>query len=346
MYGYARPTTPRFDALAARGAMFERAYTPSPITRRAVPAIMTGRYATTLAFAPDSWPPRLQPDRHVTVGQVFAGAGYQTFAALCCDDLFNRGSGVTAGIDKVDDSAAQQPGKPGGKAIEAALRQLRGRDPSRPVFQWIHLFEPHEPYVTHPGSPSFGERLIDKYDGEIAYADELLGRLLDGIAAIPGLAGETIVAVTADHGEQFDEHGARFHGKSLYAEELHVPLVIAVPGAAPQRIATPVTTIDVGATLMELVGLTRPPGSNARSHAARVLGVIRGSAINHDGALLLAGTTPGSGETLGFIQRFDTSGNWVAETTTQGGAGGQMFIGGVHWRNPSISESDILLTGC
>ena len=72
---------------------------------------------------------------------------------------------------------------------------------------------------------------------------------------------------------------------------------------------------------------------------------VAAMAINQDGALLIAGTTPGSGETLGFIQRFDTSGNWVAETTTQGGAGGQMFIGGVHWRNPSISESDILLTG-
>ncbi len=272
-YGYARRTTPHLDALAARGALFERAYTPSPITRRAVPAIMTGRYATTLAFAPDSWPPRLLPDRHVTVGQVFAGAGYQTFAALCCDDLFNRASGVTAGIDDVDDSAAKQAGKPGGKVIDAALRQLRGRDPNRPVFQWIHLFEPHEPYVTHSGSPTFGDSALDKYDGEIAYADELLGRLLDGIAAIPGLADTTIVAVTADHGEQFEEHGARNHGKSLYAEELHVPLVIAVPGAAPQRIAVPMTTIDVGATLMDLVGLTRPAGSNARSHAARVLGV-------------------------------------------------------------------------
>ncbi len=68
-------------------------------------------------------------------------------------------------------------------------------------------------------------------------------------------------------------------------------------------------------------------------------------AINGDGVVLIAGTTPGSGETLGFIQRFDTAGNWVAETTTQGGAGGQMFIGGVHWRSPSISDSDIILTG-
>lgn len=271
-YGYPRPTTPRFDALAARGALFERAYTPSPITRRAIPAIMTGRYATTLAFTPDSWPPRLEPDRHRTLGQTFAGAGYQTLAALCCDDLFNRASGVIAGIADVDDSAAKQPNKPGGKVIEAALRQLAARDPARPVFQWIHLFEPHEPYLTHAGVAPFGATPMDKYDGEIAYADQLLGKLLDGIAALPGLADQTIIAITADHGEQFEEHGARNHGKSLYAEELHVPLLIVVPGAAPQRIATPVSTIDVGATLLDLVGVSRPAGGNARSHAARVVG--------------------------------------------------------------------------
>ncbi|MBK7043672.1 MAG: hypothetical protein IPH50_08240 [Rhodanobacteraceae bacterium] len=68
-------------------------------------------------------------------------------------------------------------------------------------------------------------------------------------------------------------------------------------------------------------------------------------AINGDGVLLIAGTTPGSGETLGFIQRFDTSGNWVAETTTQGGAGGQMFIGGLHWTQSGSTNSDLILTG-
>jgi choline-sulfatase len=272
-YGYPRATSPTLDGLAARGARFEHASTPSPITRRAVPAIMTGRYASTLAFVPESWPPKLIAGRHVTLGQSFLAGGYQTFAALCCDDLFDRKSGVTEGITSVDDSAAKVNSKPGDKVIDAAIRQLRERDRARPLFQWIHLFEPHEPYVRHPGTTSFGTAGIDKYDGEIAFADAQVGRLLAAIAADPDLAATTIVAVTADHGEQFEEHGQRNHGKSLYAEELRVPLIIAVPGLAPTVIGTPVSTIDLGATLLDLVGLERPAGQNARSHAAEVRGL-------------------------------------------------------------------------
>ena len=72
---------------------------------------------------------------------------------------------------------------------------------------------------------------------------------------------------------------------------------------------------------------------------------VAAMAINDDGALLIAGTTPGSGETLGFIQRFDASGEWVAEVATQGGASGQTFIGGVHWTREALPNSDVILTG-
>jgi len=271
-YGYPRPTSPNLDALAARGALFEWAISPSPITRRAIPALMTGRYASTIGFRDHSWPPKLIVGRHTVLGEVFKRAGYRTRAILCCDDLFDKASGVIGGIDDVDMEAAKQTGKPG-DVVAAHVRDflLAQTDAkAAPFFLWIHLFDPHHPYVSHPGVPKLGEGGVGKYDGELAFVDAQVGVMLDGLDRA-GLADSTIVAVTSDHGEGFDEHGVSHHGNSLYAEAVRVPLIVAVPGAAPQRIGPPVSMIDVGPTLLDLVGLARPGGQNARSLAGSVL---------------------------------------------------------------------------
>ncbi len=286
-YGYARPTSPRIDALAARGAVFEWAISPSPITRRAVPALMTGRYASTIGFKDGSWPPKMIAGRHRVLGEVFKKAGYRTHAILCCDDLFDKASGVIAGIDQVDMDAAKQTGKPG-DVVAAHVREfLNGSaraapagsqssdvgasapgDAAAPFFLWVHLFDPHHPYVAHAGT-SFGKNGLDRYDGEIAFVDAQVGVILDALDR-SGLAASTIVALTSDHGEGFDEHGVSHHGNSLYAEAVRVPLIVRAPDASPQRIAGPVSMIDVGPTLLDLVGLPRPAGQNARSLAGSV----------------------------------------------------------------------------
>jgi choline-sulfatase len=259
------------DGLAARSTVFYRAYSPSPSTRNAVPALMTARYPSTLNFRKGTWPPKLVPRSHTMLGETFKAAGYRTQAVLCCDEMFGRASGVLDGIDAVDASADKVPNKPADAVAGPArdfLKKTAGAP--QPFFLWIHMFDPHDPYVTHPGVESFGKRAIDHYDNEIAYVDAHIAWILEAIVAA-GHADDTIVAITADHGEGFDEHGLRTHGNSLYGELLHVPLIIAVPGAAARRVDTPVSTIDLGPTLLDLVGLDRPAGQNGHSLAATVV---------------------------------------------------------------------------
>ena len=276
-YGYERPTTPNLDALATRGARFEWAISASPTTRRAIPALMGSRYPSTMAFVEGGpkkvWPPHLQRGAHWMIGQSFSRAGYQTAAVLCCTTLFDRRMGVTAGIDDVDASAARLRRKYHGdhlvERLDVWLEQRR--DPDRPFFLWIHFLDAHNPYKRLPGSPNFGGREIDRYDSEIWYVDDKIGQMLAALER-EGLAGETIVAVTSDHGDEFMEHGNRFHGRSLYNELVRVPLIVAVPGAGPQVIGEPVSMVDIAPTLLDLVGLDRPAGLNGRSLGPAIAG--------------------------------------------------------------------------
>ncbi len=104
------------------------------------------------------------------------------------------------------------------------------------AFVWVHFFEPHEPYVAHTDFP-FGATDIDRYDSEIAYVDRAIGRL---IAYLHRVRPRAIVILAADHGEEFDEHGGRYHGSTLYDEQLHIPMIVAVPGVSPRVVPNPV----------------------------------------------------------------------------------------------------------
>jgi arylsulfatase A-like enzyme len=274
-YGYERATSPTIDALAARGARFTRAISPSPTTRRAIPALMTGRYASTIAWKPDGWPPVMQPKRHTVLGQTFKAAGYRTAAILCCTTLFDKTSGNVEGIDEIDASAAKLPGKPPHSgahlADEAREWLVAHKDDPKPFFLWMHFLDAHNPYNQPPDLPKFGNTDPDRYDAEIAYCDAQIGKILAALEEI-GQLDNTIVVVSADHGDEFGEHGNHFHGHSLYSELIDIPLVIAVPGATPQVVEGAVSLIDLGPTVLDLVGLTRPAGANGRSLAAAVLG--------------------------------------------------------------------------
>ncbi|HEU5058111.1 MAG TPA: sulfatase-like hydrolase/transferase [Kofleriaceae bacterium] len=270
-YGYRRKTTPSLERLAARGTRFEWAITPSPTTRRAIPALLTGRYASTLAFeeSKEVWPPRLVRRRHELLGQSFARAGYHTAAILCCTTMFDRTAGVVEGIAEVDASAARIKQHSAEHMTTRAEAFLAAQTGERPFFLWMHYIDPHNPYDQPAGGADFGDRPIDRYDAEIRLVDDRLGRLLDALDRT-GLAARTVVAVASDHGDEFFEHGNEFHGRSLYAELARVPLVIAVPGGAARTAAQPVSLVDLGPTLLDLVGIARPAGQNGRSLAAAV----------------------------------------------------------------------------
>jgi arylsulfatase A-like enzyme len=272
-WGYGRPTSPTIDALAARGARFAWAISPSPTTRRAIPAMTTGRYASTIAFKPDSWPPGMESKKHTLIAQVFQKAGYQTQAMLCCVSLFDRPSGNIEGFEGVDSTVAGL-GQPhtAPYLADKAIDWLNARkDPARPFFLWMHFLDAHNPYRQPRDVPVFGSEDLDKYDAEIAFVDAHIARVIAALEATGELA-ETIIVITADHGDEFFEHGQRHHARSLYNEQIRIPLVVVVPGAAPRVIEEPVSLVDVGATLFDLVGVARPGGQNGRSLAAAVLG--------------------------------------------------------------------------
>jgi HEAT repeat protein len=122
------------------------------------------------------------------------------------------------------------------------------------AFVWVHFFEPHEPYEAHAEFP-FGAADIDRYDSEIAYVDRAVGRLVDYLHKTrPG----AVIVVAADHGEEFDEHGGRYHGSALYDEQLHIPLIVAVPGVPPHQVGNPVELIDVTPTVLNLLDIPVP----------------------------------------------------------------------------------------
>jgi HEAT repeat protein len=247
-YGYARNTTPHIDALAKRGVRFERAYSQAPNTSFSSTTILTGKYYPTLA--------RLRPpDGQDTLPLLLRRYGIKTAA-------FYPPAVFYVEPDKLKAYAASnfhfEYVKVGGY-VDAPARVTEIADffaadhPAR-AFLWVHFFEPHEPYVRWPAH-DFGPADIDRYDSEIARVDAAVGQLLAYLALRrPG----AIVIVSADHGEEFDEHGGRYHGTTLYEEQLRVPLIIAVPGVPPHVVQGPVELVDLAPTILGLLDIPVP----------------------------------------------------------------------------------------
>jgi arylsulfatase A-like enzyme len=246
-YGYARPTTPNIDALARRGVRFERAYAQAPHTSFSIASLMTGKYYPTLArLAPQS--------QHETLPLTLRRYGWKTAAffppAVFFIDAHKMKTFETSNFDfeyvKYEYLDADQR--------VAQIDDFFRKENPRRVFLWLHLFEPHEPYEVHKGH-DFGSRDIDRYDSEIAYCDAVVGRV---IAYVQQKRPNAIIVVAADHGEEFDEHGGRYHGTTLYDEQVRVPLIIYVPGVPAHVVAGPVQLIDIAPTILGLLDLLAP----------------------------------------------------------------------------------------
>jgi len=138
-------------------------------------------------------------------------------------------------------------------------------------FLWVHFLDPHKQYLAHPGYSRFGDTPRDLYDGEIAFTDAHIGRLLRALDASP-LAARTAVILTGDHGEAFGEHGEFFHGSEVWDEIVRVPLLIRIPGGKPQRISRRVSHVDIAPTILELAGLAPDAGARGRSLAPELFG--------------------------------------------------------------------------
>ena len=246
-YGYARHTTPHLDQLAAEGTRFSRVYSQAPHTSFSVSSMLTSKYFPTMA--------RLAPgERHDTIAAVLRNYGWRT-AAFYPPAVFYIDSNKLKIFSETnfDFEYVKFEFIDAQRRVDQLLAYYDTVKPQR-SFVWVHFFEPHEPYVAHEEFP-FGSGDIDRYDSEIAYTDAAVGRLVKEVRARrPG----TIVIVAADHGEEFDEHGGRYHGSSLYEEQLRIPLIISIPGVPPHVVDGQVELFDVTPTVLNLLDISVP----------------------------------------------------------------------------------------
>ncbi len=262
-YGYAPGSTPALDRLAARGVRFQQASTPVPFTLPSHASLMTAIYPR-VHGARANGASRLSPAA-TTLAERFLEAGWRTGAVVAADVLA-RPYGLDQGFeiyrDDVQASTVRTAiGRRAGEVTDEVLDHLRGRE--GPWFVWAHYWDPHTPYDP---PPPFDVQFAGRpYDGEIAYLDQEVGRLLRWIEE-SGAVERTIVAVVADHGEGLDEHGEPEHGVFLYETTLHVPMLLAGPGIpVGTTVETPVSTLDLAPTLLDLVGLPIFPASQGQS---------------------------------------------------------------------------------
>ena len=286
-YGYARQTTPQLDALAQEtdSIRFAQAWAHAPSTRYSVPAILTGRYPSQIAWGSpwSHWPPEVLPQNRL-LSEIYRDAGYHTMALLPYH-YFEPTWGLARGFVDYDyhlqtlHSLGGDPSATSGssaKELTDLAEQKLGPllDGEQPIFAWLHYYDPHfryEPHPPPPGQPSFGSSETDLYDGEIRYTDEHIGRLLTLLRKSPAW-NRTVVVVTADHGEGLGEHGIppdRRHGYHLYRNQTQVPLIVHVPGlvaaGGKQQSEIPVGHVDIMPTLLQLGGLVLPPDATGRS---------------------------------------------------------------------------------
>jgi arylsulfatase A-like enzyme len=284
-YGYTRRTSPHLDALAADSLRFTRAFSSAPWTTPAVAALLTSRHPSSLGITNVQSP---LPRDVVLLPEMLQEAGYRT-GAFVSHSFVSEKWGFARGFDTFDESnvkghlATTSP-----RLVDLAIRWIDDLEPTdSPFFLLVHFFDPHFVYLEQPGfafggvEPSYHgpvhsgalpSRLAEApgglddadlrelerlYDSEIAVTDRAIGRLLDHLRA-KGLYDSALVVATADHGEEFLDHGALDHAKTLYDELMNVPLLVKLPGVEPTRVDRSVALVDVLPTIADWLDVEPP----------------------------------------------------------------------------------------
>jgi arylsulfatase A-like enzyme len=301
VYGSQRGLTPFLDTLAERGVVFRNAYAQSSWTDPSIASLFTSRYQSqhqVISFG------SVLREEEVTFTEVLRQHGYAT-AAFSANFLLAAKNGFAQGFDHFQTFAApatDAQGRPTfGKERAAridreALTWLdqRARGDSAPVFLYLHYMEPHNPYAPEPQflqhvlgararpdqaavntrmtmpnvgvfSDEMAQGVTDYYDAEVMSLDAALRQLFTDLES-RGVLERTVVVIAADHGEELRDHGLMGHGQTLFEEVIRVPLIMLIPGQTTRvDVATPVSLVDVGPTLLDLAGIAAPPSFEGHS---------------------------------------------------------------------------------
>ncbi len=248
-YGYDKPTTPALAELAKRGVLFAHAYATGAEPQRALTPIVSGRRLQATPHDKRTWPTIL-PETD-TLAERLERSGYRT-AAVTSFTWLSNARGFSQGFrvfKPVFERAHPERQVTGTFAVEAAEEIIKehGDDP-HPLFLWVHLFDAHEVYLPHPGL-DFGKGKVGAYDGEVAFVDGCVEKLVATLTRARG-AARVAVFVHGSHGEAFGEHHATGHGGDLFDEVLRVPFLAAIPGGAHGTYeAGAVSTLDLAPTI-------------------------------------------------------------------------------------------------
>ncbi len=295
-YGYPRATSPRIDRFAGEAILFTSAEAQTSWTRPAVASLFTG--LNPQVHGTNNRRDGLPPDV-VVMAEAFRDLGYAT-AAVSTNRNVSRHFGFDRGFDtfvslkeRTDTTEIHQLSD---RVNEEALAWLDARPAGAPFFLYLHATDPHAPYEPRSPyrelfagaaaglsaspretldalqegrlepTPEVREALIGLYDAEIAFNDASFGELLDELAS-RDLYESTLIVLLSDHGEEFNDHGRWSHGRTLYQEQLRVPLIVRLPGGegGGRRIDEPARQIDLLPTLLDYLGGAVPAGVQGRS---------------------------------------------------------------------------------
>lgn len=307
-YGYERDTSPQLDRLAAESLVYTRAYSTSSWTLPAHASLFTGKFVW-------SHGARYDPDGELILSEVVEAAGADAYrasglapdeqslaqllaaqglatGAVVAGPWMKRIFGLDRGFDHYDDRGISSlRGRLGTHVTDAALAWIDSQAGS-PFFLFLNYYDPHYPYddperhalrFLPPGSELPGRRasrtladVVALYDGEIRYMDEQIGRLLDGLRG-RGLYDDAWIIVTADHGELLGEHGLTGHGKTLFEQEIRIPLIVKFPADRQRRgrNGEPIQLTDVFRMVLEAYGIPLPEDVRRSNGGAAVLAEVR-----------------------------------------------------------------------
>ncbi len=291
-YGYFAPTTPNIDRFAEEGILFTNAFSQIPHTPPSHWSIFTGLYP----FRHGMFTPKDNGSGLQTLPGILKEKGYVT-AGFVSSQMLNGFAGEFDYFNSEEGKERVKTRQQAADTTEKALSWLR-KHWKKKFFLWIHYFDPHSPYNPPEGYDIFNYSTgthytdarysmtglskqrtiredIGRYDGEIRYMDENIGKVLGTLKEL-GADGNTVVLIVSDHGECFGEHNFSdfgydkkgpcvFHGKTLYDEEVHVPLILRIPSFPKGlRIEETVETVDVFPTLLEILGIKAPENNGKR----------------------------------------------------------------------------------
>lgn len=279
-WGQVRDTSPHIDELASQSIRFSRATSQAPWTTPSTASLLTSLYPHELGIETE---PNKVPDQAILLPELLRDKGYQTFGVVAGSFLSRRWN-FDQGFSRFEDenvSGLMSITSP--EVTRAAIKMLKSRDRSRPFFLFVHYYDPHFHYTSHAdfnftdaeeevrsgeaeaGQGDLGRKvetagpesgqLFDSYDSEVGFTDHYIGRLLQFLRD-QDLFDDSLIVFTADHGEEFLDHGGWKHAHSLYEEVIHVPLLFKLPQSRTGRVEDrQVGLIDVFPTITEILGV-------------------------------------------------------------------------------------------